>query len=383
MKTKWLLNILLMMIGTTASAQQKVVSRIVDITTGEPLSFASVYVNGSNSTISNVDGEFVVEVEETDSLRFSYLGYQTKWVCAKDIGTDVGLSNDDHMLNEVTVLATKLIIKNALKKLKKEYKENKKTQSNFFYRQMSFCDKTCTTFLESFFSGKSAIQLRDLSLVTGRYVSLASFETANPLNFYTFAQVSVFSSKSESRGYDQAVPICADYAYEFKTSTSTVNHNGEPVYKIDFKPKDPKRWSVEASVYIDASNFEILKYEGKGKNDEVWQEIGGIGNRFPIDNTFVVNYNHDKGYTEVSSVYFKTNLDYFGIKYKTTGMMYNVDDRFVKGQTNMDFKDDLLKKIEAQGVDRDFWRDKEIVKRTPLEQQVVELFEKKNLFGVY
>ena len=76
MLRNWL-TLLLLTACTALQAQEQIVARIVDARTKQPLPFASVYVNGSNSTISNADGEFLVEAALTDTLRFTYVGYKT------------------------------------------------------------------------------------------------------------------------------------------------------------------------------------------------------------------------------------------------------------------------------------------------------------------
>lgn len=86
----------------------------------------------------------------------------------------------------------------------------------------------------------------------------------------------------------------------------------------------------------------------------------------------------------ISSAY-----EHAGRRYETTGMMFNVADRFVKGKTTMDFDDNLMSEIEKGKMNKDkhydpkFWKNLEIVKRTPVENEVVELFERDNLFGVF
>jgi hypothetical protein len=70
-------------------------------------------------------------------------------------------------------------------------------------------------------------------------------------------------------------------------------------------------------------------------------------------------------------------------------MMFNVANRFVKGKTAMSFSDNLMSEISKGKKNNDkhynqkFWEQLEIVKRTPLESEVVELFERDNLFGVF
>ena len=115
----------------------------------------------------------------------------------------------------------------------------------------------------------------------------------------------------------------------------------------------------------------------------VKHSVRGLDLILPLKYSFVINYEHEKEFTEVSSVYFKTHLKYLNLSYDTTGIVYNVGERYFKGHDKMSFNDNLLKSIKKQGLDRDFWQKNEIVKRTPLEEEALELFEHDNLFGVF
>ena len=373
---------LLLAVCAFSHAQEHIVGRVVDAKTGEPLPFASIYVNGENSTISNADGEFCVDIESTDSLRFTYVGYKTLCLDAPKVGATVGMQADDHTLSEVTVMGTQLIVKNTRKRMSKEYRKHKKDECNFFYRQTSYCDGQCNSFLESFFSGQSAVQIRKLSLVTGRYVSLASSLTANPLNFYTFAQVPVYN-KWKPTIVEQLVPLCDDYESRYKTTSQVVSDGERTVFRIDFHPRNTNRWAVKGSLYVDASTFELLKFEGKGQRDIVKHKVRGLTKVLLPDYSFVVNYTHDHGFTEVESVYFKTHFDFINRSFDTSGIMYNVGERYIKGRDKMEFGDNLPQTIRDHGIDRDFWRDNEVVKRTPIEESALELFEHDNLIGVF
>ncbi len=363
-------------------AQEHIVGRVVDAKTGEPLPFTSIYVNGENSTISNADGEFCVDIERSDSLRFTYVGYKTLWLAGGKVGTTVPMHADDNTLSEVTVMGSELIIKNVLGRIKKEYKKHKKDQCNFFYRQSSYCDERCTTFLESFFSGQSAVQIRNMSLVTGRYVSLASSLTANPLNFYTFAQVPVYS-RFTPLASEQLVPLFGKYAKSYRISSQAVSDGERTVYQIDFQPRDSTLWAVKGSLYVDATTFELMKFEGEGQREVVRHKVRGLMNMVPLDYSFVVNYIHDRDFTEVESVYFKTHFIFYDHSFDTSGIMYNVRERYVKGRGKMEFSDNLPQAIHDHGIDPDFWRDNEVVKRTPVEEKALEIFEHDNLFGVF
>lgn len=300
------------------------------------------------------------------------------------------------MLGEVVVLGTDFIIKKALARHQKEAKKYGKKKSNFFYRQVSKNNRQCTAFLESFFSGKSAYELSDLQLVTGRYVSVASRRTMNPTNYFTFAQVALYSEPVRLIGATQLVPLREDYSRHFETDVEVISDGERRIYVVYFVPRNPNDWAVTARLYIDANTFQVLRYQGFGNNDRVWHrehgsEEGKLTERTiePADYSFVINYQHDNGFTEVQSVHFLVTYEHAGNRYETTGMMFNVANRFVEGKTAMSFSDNLMseiskgKKSKNKHYDRKFWEQLEIVKRTPLESEVVELFERDNLFGVF
>ena len=99
-----------MMMCLTASAKtEDVGGRVIDMQ-GEPLPFVSVALLASDSTYiqgatSDVDGFF--QINTTDAcciLRFSYVGYRTKYVNVNgsEIGT-IQMEQDQTMLNEIVV----------------------------------------------------------------------------------------------------------------------------------------------------------------------------------------------------------------------------------------------------------------------------------------
>lgn len=358
-------------------------ARIIDAKTGERLPFASVYISGQNSTISNAEGEFVIDADSADVLRISYVGYKTVRLRAVDIGQEVLLSTEGEMLGEVVVLGTDLVIQNTLKRLKEENKQYKKTKSNYFYRQVGYTDRQCHSFLESFFTARSASQVSEMSLVTGRYLSVASMRTISPANFFTFAQVPVFSNQKHISSTEQLVPLHRGYARDYLAEMNLVGDDERRVYVISFVPRDSAAWAIEGHLYVDAETFQLLKYEGRSTKEWVSHMVGNRAVVRPIDYSFVVNYQLDNGFAEVSSVHFRTNYTVDGHKFETTGMMFNVADRYFTSRGTLHFNDNLLDLIGRKGLDRDFWQQNEIVKRTPVEEEAVEIFERDNLFGVF
>ena len=376
--------LLLLLLAASASAQSlHVDARIIDAKTAECLPFASVYINGQNNTISNAEGEFVINADSADVLRISYVGYKTVHLRAVDIGQEVLLSSEGEMLGEVVVLGTDLVIQNTLQRMKEEYKKYRKTESNYFYRQVGYTDRQCHSFLESFFTARSATQVSEMSLVTGRYLSVASMRTLSPANFFTFAQVPVFSNQKHISSTEQLVPLHQGYARDYLTEMSVFGDGERRVYVIKFLPRNSDARAIEGCLYVDAETFQLLKFEGRSTKEWVSHMKGKMGVLLPIAYSFVVNYQHDNGFTEVSSVHFRTNYVVDGHLFETTGIMFNVADRYFTSRRALRFQDNLMDIISRKGLDDDFWQQNEIVKRTPIEEEALEIFERDNVFGVF
>jgi TonB-linked SusC/RagA family outer membrane protein len=71
----------------------------------EPLVGASIYVKGTTTgTVTNVDGEFSLEIPEGSVLLVSFIGYQSQEVIANKPNLQIVLQEDTRFLNDVVVL---------------------------------------------------------------------------------------------------------------------------------------------------------------------------------------------------------------------------------------------------------------------------------------
>lgn len=103
---------LLLFVGMTAFAQNTVQGTVLDAANGEPIIGASILEIGTtNGTITDFDGNFVLNVKEGAKLSISYMGYKTQELDAK--GTlNVKLSEDTEVLDEVVVVGYGVVRKN-------------------------------------------------------------------------------------------------------------------------------------------------------------------------------------------------------------------------------------------------------------------------------
>jgi TonB-linked SusC/RagA family outer membrane protein len=94
-------------INKTVDQQSTIAGSVTDAQTGDPLPGVNILVIGtSNGTSTNADGHYSLQVEnQNDTLRFSYIGYETKKVPIKGrTNIDVKLSNKTTNLNQLVVV---------------------------------------------------------------------------------------------------------------------------------------------------------------------------------------------------------------------------------------------------------------------------------------
>ncbi len=96
---------LLLLTNTCLSAQSILQGKVIDQKDNLPLIGATVQV-GSNSTITNIDGQYSIEIATSDTLLIcSYVGYQTKTIPLNSTITllDIQLESSSLIIDEVVV----------------------------------------------------------------------------------------------------------------------------------------------------------------------------------------------------------------------------------------------------------------------------------------
>jgi len=96
--------VMALMVTMTAFAQKRTFTGTVVDSNGEPLIGASVVQKGTtNGGITDIDGNYSVQVDAGSTLVFSYVGYETKELAAAD-GLKVVLADDSKMMDDVVVI---------------------------------------------------------------------------------------------------------------------------------------------------------------------------------------------------------------------------------------------------------------------------------------
>ena len=104
MKTFYAICMALLLAITSASAQVMVTGTVTASEDGSPLPGVSIVVEGSTvGTISDIDGQYRIEVPEGATLQFSFVGYKTQQQKAQSV-LNIVMETDAIMMEEVVSL---------------------------------------------------------------------------------------------------------------------------------------------------------------------------------------------------------------------------------------------------------------------------------------
>ena len=374
--------------------QLTVEALVVDAETGAPLPFASITVAPSRriSTISNAEGSFRITVEKGEQLLFSYAGFKSLTLNPKSIGRRVKLHPATLMVSEVNVKA--LPLKEIRKETLRQQKKYRKKTADFFYRQTAFVDSVCYEYVEAFLSGHSAVALSELKLNNGRYAGIIPDTTTQQIlqfykNFFTFSQIELATNRSQLDPREDIVPLFQKASALYDIDYDILSDSTNAIYVIRFKPKDfiTGYTILDCTLYVDSVSNHILRCNGSGRNFRILQQYSKKLKRknevVPVVFNFSINMTEENGFTEVQSVFVDTYHHVDSMLVRTKSTLFNVG--LHKGRKGKDlrFTDDLHNRIDNQKYDKNFWQQNEFIRRTRAVEAVLELCERKNLFGVF
>ena len=161
--------LLLLIITAFLRAQESTYcAKVLDADTGEPMPCVGVRVSNENTTLTNFDGEFCIKALPTDSIRLSFIGYETQYLRADQMPRQIEMHAAERRLAEVTVQGWERLMTQISKQATKVYNYSKKERARFFYRQTMLLSQK-QDIVEAFLDARSAVNLRNIRFVTGRH----------------------------------------------------------------------------------------------------------------------------------------------------------------------------------------------------------------------
>ena len=391
-------------IAFSQSDQPVISGKIVDVDSGQPILFASIGVlNMSLGTSSNEEGEFVLKVDSFPvQVMISHLNFKKRIIEVRSGGNigKIELSPVMNTLDEITISekkkgneAVKLLHK-AYEKVR--YSNNREHYGKAFYRQKtkegnSDFYELYEIFFDAKFTGGGIV---DWAIQEGRY-ALNEREGSNYLynrNFTLFGRIlTLFQPNTD----DYVMPVHGSVESLYNVNIKKLLNVGDrEIAVIECTVVDGiSTPAFNGNVYVDINTYDILKLEGKIVSDELklikltqkgsWSNYVleyEIAYKPDLDSALLMDYmrvsqsfdymaDNSSREVHVLTQSLLTFYDYYQpIKSKRLG------GRIQRSQSDAD-------KLNQLGYNKDFWDQNPIVKRTPVENDVIQAFEAQKAFG--
>ena len=380
------------------SQQHQLSGKVVDKISGEAIPYCSIaVVSSSIGTATNELGEFVLTVETLPTkLVFSHLNYAQFSLEISGV-SDVVISLEPltTVLEEVVVKASKKddfaleLAKKAFQKIEKD--SDKGHYGRAFYRQKSKNGENFSEFSEIFYDIRySTNGIEDWNIAEGRYAL-----TDNAVYNRNYTLFSRILKPSQPNTEDLILPSHPSFELFYRLNTiEIVQSANSKIAVVQFKPlKTVKTPAFEGAVYIDMKTFDILKINWSLTRDDLdfvtltsknssWKDYSisyeiaykrdstGVPllDYIKVDQSF--DYYKDESFQSRSTT--TSNLTFY--EHYTPTSRKRLGRRIRSGQSDW-------KKLDEIGYNEQFWSDNPIVKRTPIEEEVISSFEKEDAFS--
>ncbi len=376
-------------------AQQRLAGKVVDAATGQPVPYASLGVLGTTrGTTSNAEGEFELhEVALPGRLVVSELGHRRDTVAVAAAGASQPLQI---RLQAASVQLPEVQVGSYLGELvAKAYRELRRTNSQHtygqtFYRQVTHLDQEATEVQEMVWETETSnAGLEGSALAQARFAKKKALISFTNFSLYT-KRYSLFNSRDDSSTFKGLIgPHVTDYL-TLKLLGITQDGNQQLV-EIGFSNKHETATDfTHGSMVINEATHQVLRLR---------LETSGLHTK---SNNPLFKFKNEVTRIEWAfqpSAHGAAKLAYLKVDYQTAlgrvmkpdmaihvasfASCYNGQASPAASVTYAPAKNGEadLAAIKQTTYDPAFWRDNPVVKRTPLEDNIMRAFEQKGAFG--
>ena len=383
-KLMFILSLALTSLMTHAQDSIKVAAIVTDALTGKPLPYVHVQTAGGNETITNHDGEFLINANEEERLFVSCVGYEQSEVTANQVDTEIALQPFTRQPTEFDVNKDLNILHEITNHNLQTCADQKEVRSDYFYRQIMHKYNTIDELTEAIFEGNGALGLSDLRVVNGRYggVPLKDDQKVSAYSsneyfrtFWNYCENHLFMPILRNISHDDFMtPLVLDsinyYMNNYDVRTERlVGKNGKSILVFHFRIKNnPISQIIDGDYYFDEKTHNLLQVKGKVHNMSfttfnVWQYYnrGITWRKGTLD--FTINYTQDRGFSEVESMGTSTRVQSAACQ----SVMFKIKKKYFHTKPSKMRSDELRMIVDKKGIDDNFWNKNEIVKRTTFE----------------
>lgn len=385
---------ILLALSLPVCAQQRLVGKVLDATTGQPVPYASIGVLGTaRGTTSNAEGEFELrEVALPGRLVVSELGHRRDTVAVAMAGASqplqIRLAPASVQLPEVQVgnYAAELVAQ-AYRELRRTNAQ--KTYSQAFYRQTTRVNGDVTEVQEMVWHAQTSnARIEGTALAQARFAKKKALLSFKDLSTFP-RRVTFFDPAVDSLTDKSIISLHASDIYRLSVLGVTTDGPAQLI-EIGFVNKDPAGRVPGGSVVINDQTHQILRLRLETRalniitNNPAFKMTNQLTRlewifrprpgqaavleqlRVSYAGTMTRLLKSDIPLTASSFIYF-----YEGQPTPQASVTY------APAQINTSD----LAAIKKTTYDPAFWQANAVVKRTPLEDEAMRAFEQKGAFG--
>ena len=381
----------------------EVSGKIVEAGTGEAIPFANIALKEIyKGTASNTLGEFSFKVDSLPvDLVISHLSYEPLEIEVSESTPLVIEMTPGKLLMDELVIQAKGNDEYAYKLIEEAYykiigKGNNERYGKAFYRQISKNGDEYSELYEIFYDTKySNNGVEDWAIQEGRYALKLSTVDSFIYN-KNFTLMVRLLTIVQPHTEDLIMPVSLKVREQFYLITDQIiSVNNRKVAQIRFEKKEELPYpAMKGEIWIDTESYEVLKLDGTIENDDLkfislkgktgsWKNYKvscEIAFKPLDDGNLGLDYirlgqNFDYYVNDVfaNAVETRSFLSYY--EYYTPPKRKNLGGRLLRFNRR---DSDMLDNI---GYNQLFWDENIIVKRTPIEAEVIADFEEERAFG--
>ena len=374
-------------------AQKKAASCVMDAETNLPIGLVTI-ISSVDYSITNSEGEFSLKVQDNDVIKLSHISYHPKQISHQQLKDTIFLEPKIIQLAEVLVMPKNIIAKELTavwKRYDNLFSENY-TRSfpyrTYYYRQLTQNNDLYTEYMECFFTAQTGTSIMEMSLQEGRYAGIKKDSLEKVTNFFYISQVHPFSQLSAKKRNALNCFLVKDFEkyYNIYISRIISPKSDDEVKVYEFVPINEQigknATMLAGFLYIRTKDLSIIRMEA----NTTQLNVTGIPDIRNKKYNFTVTYQDGISiYPVVETVVCELEINHqIGNKenkMRLYSTLFATDYDFKSSGKKMKKTDFLLKKVADSELNQEFWDNNPIIKRTKIEQQVVDDFNKLGYFG--
>ena len=378
---------------TSINAQKSVSAYVLDADTKKSIDLVTVS-SSTGYTITNSDGGFIIKVREDDEIVLSHVSYQTTHIDFKQLSDTIFLKTKVNVLPDIFIMPRASIIKE-LKAVWERYnnllgrkREKDFPKQTFYYRQLTQYNDLYTEYIECFFEAPVSTHVMTMTMLEGRYAGIKKDSLATIMNYFSLSQLPPFSRNRALR-YDAVNGfLVRDFEryYDIQLIRIISEDTDDEVRVYEFTPNkimiNNSTTMLSGLLYIRKKDSSIISQEINTKR----MNLTGVPNVVDELYNFTVTYRDGlEPYPVVETVRCDAEISHMISGKKNTIKLYSVlfaaDYKLEIEGVKMKQNDYLFQKVAESKYNQEFWDNNPIIKRTKIEQQVLDDFNRLGYFG--